>query len=145
MGISSDGIIAYGIDLGEGLDDDECNEFPWQDREKYDGEFREWVLREILGFTEEWYDGNEGYFDRQNAVLKPFPLEMVSHCSYDYPMYFLSIKGTERRASRGYPTFIEGLPEVTSKQRSALKEFAEEYNFKYDEEKVGWHLFSMYG
>lgn len=144
MGISSDGIIAYGINLGEGLDDDEGTVFPWQD-EKYDGEFEEWLLREVIGFTEEWEERLDGYFDRKKAALEPFPLDMILFCSYEYSMYFLSIKGTERRCSRGEATLIKELPEITSFKRSALKKFAEKYNFKYDQEKVGWHLLSMYG
>lgn len=70
---------------------------------------------------------------------------MIWHCSYFYPMYFLAVKGTERRASRGETTLIKEVPEINSFRRAALKKFAEEHNFKYDEDKVGWHLFSMYG
>lgn len=68
MGVSSDGIIAYGIDLGEGLDDDEESIFPWQS-EEYDGEFEEWLLREVIGFTEVWEEGvDDGYWDRKKAA-----------------------------------------------------------------------------
>lgn len=145
MSISSDGIIAYGIDLGEGMDDDEGTVFPWQDEEEYDGEFREWVLTKILGFTEEWHKDNEGYFDRQKAAWSPFPLEMVLHCSYEYSMYFLAVKGTVHTARRGYPTFIEKLPVVHDGQRQALIMFAEKHGLKCDPTKMGWHLLSMYG
>jgi len=138
VGISSDGIIAYGIDLG-----DESNLFPWA-KHKYDGEFESWVLLEILGFDEDWQT-YEGYYDMRKKLLDAYPIDLILHCSYEYPMYFLAVRGTKRRASRGYPTFIESFPEITSMQRVTLKKFADEHGLKCDDDKVGWHLFSVYG
>jgi len=100
MGISSDGILAYGYDLGG--DDGE-----WKIEEA--GEYGEWTpswlgededeegpveaaelaLLAAAGFTETDYEV-AGYFDRKREAEARVGVEMTSYCSGDYPMYVLS-------------------------------------------------------
>lgn len=69
-------------------------------------------------------------------------IEIIWHCSCDVVMAFLAIKGTEIRASRGYPENVPFLPydqnwpNVLDK---ALKDLGLEFPLKY-----GWYVFSMW-
>jgi hypothetical protein len=106
MGVSSDGILVYGYDIGE-LEDSLYGVVP----EDYDDDFREWVedkLLESVGFTEQDWEA-EGYFDRKREAENRLGVEVVVHCSYEYPMYILGIKGTITRAWRGSPQLIANL------------------------------------
>jgi len=131
MGVSSDGILVFGIELGR---EDELPEFLYTE----DGdeiEFDEMVDAE-LGISD------LSYGERAEA-RKAYPVDLVWHCSYDYPMYILAVPGTEVSASRGYPhEFTDGLPTVTQEQIDALKAWAAERDI---EGEPCWILTSMYG
>lgn len=131
MGVSSDGILVFGIELGL---EDELPEFLYtEDGDEID--------------FDEMVDGELGthdlpYSERVKA-RKAYPVDLVCHCSYDYPMYILAVPGTEISASRGYPhEFTNGLPTVTQEQIDAFKEWAAEHDI---EGEPCWVLTSMYG
>lgn len=105
MGQSTNGILAYGYDLGG--DDGwklqgagEYGELPplaWYDTDEESGygfqsaaETR--LLAEIAGFTETWSRDNEGYFDREKAAQARVGVELDSYCSGEYPMFLLAAK-----------------------------------------------------
>lgn len=105
MGQSTNATLAYGYDLGseegwkiEGLG--EYGEFPeldWYDPEDEDGDgFQEaaekHLLAELAGFSERWFKGNEGYFDREKAAKARVGVQFDTHCSGDYPMFLLATK-----------------------------------------------------
>ena len=90
--------------------------FPW-DRDRYVG-INDW-WEEIRGYKEPfklWENGkiNEEYKDRsccheyyehKRAWQKsnPVPVEVVKHCSSDYPMVIIAVPGTWIQALSGYP------------------------------------------
>ncbi len=95
MGQSTDAILCFGVELGE---DDEAPSF----MEGFD-EFDDFLMNE--GGQPRW--GEAGHsFDKQREWLAAQPVEMVLHCSGDYPMYILAVRGTVTTASRGYPQAV---------------------------------------
>ena len=130
MGVSSDGLLWYGVDLGDGEDDlsehlEAIINGPDEDADDYDedadfyGDGREWLAEH--GLT---------------------GVEFVQHCSYDYPMYGLAITGTSVRAPRGYPKQVDlkGAPDPAP-ILAAMRALEVPVN----EDAIGWHLGSLYG
>lgn len=101
MGQSTNGILAYGYDLGgtEGYKVREVGEYgelqlDWYDEDE-NADFAAAVERRLLdasGFTETWEDGHEGYFGREREAKQRLGMELYSYCSDDYPMYLLATK-----------------------------------------------------
>ena len=151
MGVSTDAIICFGILL------DEDSEYPFQDKD-----IEDWWIYDVLQFKHSIniYDENGNYkdgykppeevisayhresidFGKQN----PPPVELVTHCSHDYPMYVLAIPGTVKKANRGYPVVLN--PQelvVTNEQTKSLIDFCNEYNIEM-KDKPNWYLVSMW-
>lgn len=129
MGISSDGILVYGIDLGE-----EKPEF-LGDHEDMD----ELLMAE--GSQPQW--GDEGHdFKKQWAFLATCPADLTMYCSYDYPMYILSVRGTKKDVARGYVEEVESLS-VDDAKRDEFIAWCEAHGIENPQPK--WLLASMYG
>ena len=98
MGVSTDGILVLGIDLGEDLP-----EFMGDD-------FDTW-LEEQSGINPPNHNDYDNdwpkYWDAMREYKQDFPVDVVRHCSGDYPMYILAVNGTEHKASRGDPVIID--------------------------------------
>lgn len=94
MGTSTNGILAYGYDLGEdfaGLSDYERNEPAWYDESEGWQESAEKALLAAHGFTEtDWQV--DGYFARKKAAEEEMGVELDTYCSGDYPMFLLAAK-----------------------------------------------------
>ena len=155
MGMSTDGIICFGIDFEEGT------EFPWSG-DQFDGDIEEWWRKE-KGYITKFhpYDANGNYLPgighgdpRFNEEYKrrakwdianPLPVEVVHFCSGDYPMHIIAVAGTYRTACRGEVVKL-GLrlecPEPVKIQ--ALYSFLREYNIDFTGE-AGWLLASYWG
>lgn len=163
MGISSDGQISFGIAFEEDY------RFPWND-EKWGGDEEEWWIYGVCGYKPpfEIYDEsghyiggykpsqekiNEYYSHRRDFKDEhPMPVEIVRHCSYDYPMYIVAVKGTYICNSRGDTVkFDPQSMTITDDQKKAVIDFCERYcqpEDKYSEApKIdpNWYLTSMYG
>ncbi len=106
MSIASDGILAFGWNLGDDLD------LGWLDPENSDigDQIDKRLLAKLASFTEEFVP-EINYWERRNAAKDNIGVELIIHCSYDYPMYFLSAKGSASYAYRGSPVTIEDLRE----------------------------------
>lgn len=72
------------------------------------------------------------------------PVEIVTHCSYDYPMYILAAVGTETTASRGYAQNIDDSLKGHEEAIQKLLEFIKEENVELEGEP-SWLLYSMWG
>ena len=127
MGVSTDGILVYGIPMEE--------EFNFMG-ELYTDEY----IDHLLGVEECEWDVRR---DARNAC----PVEIVSHCSYDYPMYIVALTGTRIWASRGYPVEVD--PEKLNIDPEKIKEY---HKFITDKgipvpegETPHWVLCSMWG
>jgi hypothetical protein len=105
MTTSTDGILAYGYDLGgdeewkirEAGEYGELPELPWFDEDDEEGEgFQEAaerrLLAELASFTETWSPASEGYFEREEAAKARLGVEFETYCSGDYPSYLLATK-----------------------------------------------------
>jgi hypothetical protein len=130
MGVSSDGILVYGVDLGE-----EIPAF----LEEYDGDFNEY-LENRSGLPKYGETGHD--FGKHNEYPKAFPIDLTSYCSYEYPMHILSVRGTEHRAYRGYTVPIKSL-DVPRDKVAELISFCAEVGIENPE--PSWLLVSMYG
>jgi hypothetical protein len=114
MGQSTNGILAYGYDLGEfdkiqGLG--EYGELPpltWYDPEHTDDLIQaaeQQLLTEIAGFTETWEPGVEGYYERERAAKARTGVVLETYCSDSCPMYVLAAHVTT--VKRGYVEEID--------------------------------------
>lgn len=104
MGQSTNGILAYGYDLGgdeewkiAGLG--EYGELPpldWystdDDGDDFQSAAERRLLAELADFTETWTKDNEGYFDRERKAQARLGVEFDTYCSGEYPMYLLAAK-----------------------------------------------------
>jgi len=155
MGTSTDGQLCFGVSFPEE------HEFPW-------GEFEveEWWFEKILGYkhpfeiyddTGNYIDGvapdedlsNEYYAHYSNfRDANPMPVEVVMHCSYNYPMIIIAAKESLHCNSRGYPEVIntETLV-VTDESRQAVADFCKKYcEITSDVDlEPKWYLTSMWG
>lgn len=129
MGVSSDGLLVYGIDLGEGTPEFLADE----------QEFDEFLLTE--GGQPKW--GEEGHdFGKQRDYLAEQPVDLTFYCSYDYPMYILSVRGASHRVNRGYVEEVATL-DVDADKRSKFIDWCTAHGIEKPEPK--WLLASMYG
>lgn len=116
MGVSTDGILAYGYDLGGGEDEwhiAEVAEYePWHPAwleadEDGDYDYVDAVEKRLLasiGFTETDWEA-EGYFDRMKAAKERVGVELVIYCSFEYPIYLLAAHRVT--VARGYVQEID--------------------------------------
>ena len=157
MGISSDGQLNYGICFDEEFG------FPWNINDDEDDIELWW--ENVLGFKHTLpspFDENgnwkKGVEDRKafyewngerDDFMKanPIPIEMHMHCSYDYPMYIMTLPKTGFYNSRGDATEIK-LHELNNFHSeiaiATIKEFCKKYEIE-SEFKFSWWLTSLYG
>lgn len=156
MSQSTNGELWYGVVFEDGY------EFPW-DAKPFDGDIDDWWLKEC-GFSPSREinnsDGSDyaggvkpedalikSYYEEKRAFKEahPCPVEVVNYCSGEYPMYALSVDGTGRTASRGYPELITGLG-ISDSEINPLRNFLLKYDLKPDPDKPeGWYLSSYWG
>jgi len=155
MGVSSDGLIAFGIPFEEDF------QFPWN--EKYEGDIDAWWL-EVCGFKPTLYPytdegeyiegytekiGND-YYEEKRAFRNehPLPIEQRNYSCDSYPTYMLCIEDSVISASRGYPEVInpENLAgdEELGDWEKILTDFCEKYEIEMPSEPK-WYLFSYMG
>lgn len=116
MGLSTDAILCYGI----ALDDDES-----------------WEVHDVMGVEE--YDNDEfcEWLEKINEELEAVGLYIDSHCSAEYPMYYICVHETAISANRGYPQIVTmeriGIINERTKEKwdKKLKEACKQYNFPY--------------
>lgn len=125
MSTSTDGQICFGYELTEDA------EFPWSD----DGDIETWWAK-VSGMPE---NGNQYTWCRHN----PPPVELVTHCSGEYPLFILAAAGTLVTAYRGTPKKIEAL-NIPHSARWALEEFVKEHGIEVEGEPC-WLLSSYWG
>lgn len=117
MGYSTDGIFAYGYDLGG---DEEGWNFPGLDYGEWrpaeiegdeeacdDFDFAEWVEAKLLvaqGFTETDRDA-DGYYTRKREARAQLGIEVIHHGSIDYTAFLLTV--FNQSASRGSPEDVD--------------------------------------
>jgi len=152
MGVSTDGIIAFGVMCEEGT------EFPWDDFD----DVSEWWLTtsgyvptlhpftKLGEYAEGWTEQDSRldiYFAERRGWEKehPIPVEVVNYCSHNAPMFAICIPGTLICCTRGYPKAfdVEAL-RVTEEEVGSLLAFLDEYNIESDRNPQ-WLLMSFWG
>lgn len=136
MGVSTDAIIAFGFDLGE--------ERPgWL----LTGDDWDAVVARDAGLcrpeTKNYDDPAwSQYWDAKKAAVAVCPVELVYHCSWEYPMYFLAVYGTKLKAYRGSPTTFKlrdpGAPTI-----AGMEQWCAAHGVEW--RTPGWYLMSMWG
>lgn len=154
MGVSTDGILAYGYNLGgadagwEIQQADEDGEWTpvWaSDPDDLIGDVEK-VLLAAMGFTETDYQA-EGYFDRQREAQQRVGVEIESFCSGDYPMYVLAAHAiTAHRGHVKAVDFVE-LDKLRVEQAwdAKLKRAAEALGITPKQATPVWLLVSYWG
>jgi hypothetical protein len=147
MGHATDAQLCYGIAF------DSETEFPWSEADGID----EWWIT-VQGFkpTVEIYDEDDNWIngvqpDRDTVVnyynerhefiktMRELPVHPVTHCSCEYPMTILAVKGTFVSASRGNPKLINvSKLHVSPEDQAELLEFCREYGIKYSLGPCWW-------
>jgi len=144
MGTSTDGILAYGYDLGDdfGFEYDDKNRPAWMDND--DESYAETAWRMLLnanGFTETYGDGHANYFRRERAAEEALGLKLVFYCSGEASMYILAVK--EIRAHRGEALTID--LSVPGNANERLQWALDVLGVKPKADKPQWLLASYWG
>lgn len=124
-----------------------------QRRAKYERDKEAWEKA-----NPDWIKARDEYSEAKDRLEKECPIRIVSHCSYDYPMYVIAVRGDDneksyrdefyRSASRGYPEAIADasgqLPPIPQEKIEAAQEFCREHGLPaFDEPK--WLICTMNG
>jgi len=157
MSVSTDGIICYGIMIGETRD------FPWFCDEYYDDP-EEWWICEICGYKNpvEIFDENGNYINGKppskedhdlyyNSKFKfkkehPIPIDVVYTCCDACAEFIIAVPGSVMSARRGDPIVFD--PEdlkVSMEQHNKLVDFCRKYLDVTDEDVPKWYLASYWG
>lgn len=146
MGMSSSGVLLYGIYLGE-------ETLPWANEYNCEGEIRE-DFDERLAAVDELgeymaiMDGKHNIpYKEQRTLEEAAPVEIVYAGYHDYPHYFLALRGTHEYAY-GYGFEELDLYAMLNTTSSGLFTEAVEFCEKYklgDFRQAKWFLTSSYG
>jgi hypothetical protein len=141
MGVSTDALMAFGFDLGEELPES-FTAYLGDDENGEGFEADEFLLRDYDAGIPEWTpDGPPDYWHKRSEALGKLPVEIIAHCSGEYPMYFLAVRGTECQARRGYPS--EAVQrDIALREIGAMRAFCEKHGIEWQEPR--WHIFSMW-
>ena len=92
---------------------------------------------------EDWYPGaGKEYFRRKRAAINACPVEFILHCSDEFPMWVLAVRGTAVTAFRGSPREVD-MPQVEEARIEAFRAWVDER--APGSPAPGWLLFSMWG
>ena len=140
MGVSTDGLLVFGINFGEELPE------PFRGYEEFD-------LDEIIadeGGLTIWRDNmtdeeSTAYWARKKELVEASPVTHVMHCSWQHPDHIFAVRGFSHRAARGFPEKI-GVQDldVPFAKIEAFKKWLTDHGVDVDEEPV-WFLASMWG
>ena len=154
MGVSTNGIVAFGVALEEGVT------LPWESDPDFDDDIETWWFSvnkyegRLSPFTDlgEYAPGFsrgdpriDQYFEDRRNWLKgnPLPIQLQNYCSDSCPMWAACVPDTIVTAFRGYLEALDfeamGTPDATK-----LVEFLEKHEIEY-EGQPGWLLMSYWG
>lgn len=142
MSQSTDAILAFGFDLGETDLEEILNDSPPDG-----GDFEDWLCHRAGVIYPAGHDGIDSdeykaYDAAKKAAIEACPVELLMHCSYECPMYYLALRGSSVKANRGYPQDVyTNTPQP--EKIAAMKAFCDELGIDWQQPK--WHIFSMWG
>ena len=139
MGVSTDAILCFGFPVG----DDE-------NRPKFLKEYEEFhdLIRADAGIGE-WNEAMpeaayDAYWRRCRDAEKACPVDLVLHCTYEFSMYILIVRGCEITAERGRPVDID-IAKLTpsADQIAEMKLWCAAHDVEFSQPRL--ILCSMYG
>lgn len=98
-------------------------------------------LARLDGHRDELF--TEGYipYEVYKKYEEECPIEIVGHCSCDYRMYFVAIRGYNTLASRGYPhDFRDGFTSPTKDEIEKARIFCDKHDIEFN--NPSWSLMS---
>ena len=129
MGVSSDGMLYFGFEVGE-----EDQKPDWL--EDYD-DLDDFIVAKS-GLPD------DAPYEARRKVIEACPAELQLYCSYDCPMYILGVRGAEHCVSRGYTEEINIRSLAVDPDKiHALKAWCDQHGIEWQQPK--WLLCSMYG
>lgn len=145
MSTSNDAIVAFGFNLEE--ERPNClNIDQFDSYEKFDDMLVKTTLQEPQENFEYEMKNNspqwEKYYKEAQEIKNKCPVELIIFCSYEYTMYFIALKNTEIRASRGSVKNVK-MKDISEKEIQEFKNFCQKYDIKWVEPQ--WSLFGMNG
>lgn len=145
MGLSSDGILFFGINLGD--DEDREEPLPWEGKDG-EGEWEDFVAKKagIEKPTVEYTDETEAlydeYFEKRNKLVAATGCDVLQHGADSCLAHAIVLKHTS--ASRGYPVKLEReYFEVSTTDVLKIIEFCQILDVKWEE--PSWILTSWLG
>jgi hypothetical protein len=140
MGVSTDAILCFGIDLGEGMV--ECAELARINND-FGADTEEYLahLAGVPGYGSLDFPG----WEERNRRIAELPITIITHCSGDYPMHVLAIPGTEIRASRGYSEKVYASHmQVSQEKINAFMDWCSAHGVDVVTNEPTWVLCSMW-
>lgn len=151
MGVSTDGIVTFGVEVTE----EELPPYPWPPADYVEGAEEEeddlpTYLAKRAGAVDPWEaepqpseERRDAWYVAKEEAMKNSPIEIVLHCSYDFPMYIVALKGTTTKAWRGSPKELT-IPFIELARIAEAKAFCEEHKI-HPFHNPKWLLCSMWG
>jgi len=163
VGISSTGILYWGLDFGEDRpwlhwEDDSLDSRLMRSKQKLLARLQsssmaifEWEDDELDPDDCIWMANGAKQSDTwavRNEASKDLGVEMICHCSYDYSMWGLGVTESVNRASRGHPMSLKELivkPEWEVMLWIAREKLAAKFGPRWLKGDPSWILTSVYG
>lgn len=133
MGVSTDAILVFGFDCGETQP------------------IKDWIddliaeEAHLIRPAGSWDNPDvRAYHDARREAIEACPVDIVDHCSGEYPMYVVALRGSEIRSSRGHSTVIDPAAlNVAPERIVAMKAWCEAHGIQWRE--PSWLLVSYWG
>ena len=137
MGVSTNGIAFYGFPIEEWEDFDST---PWEKLAEEDPE----------GYYEDWDDyyaikmgTTSNKWKEKRKLRDKCKCTIGTHCSCDYPMYFVAIKHTVTTAYRGYPKRLD-ISMFDPKEKWNKDNKATIWNTPYEIDLMGYSAYDQF-
>lgn len=155
MGVCTDGIIFYGIEYGEDLPEragvvvDSVDWWYGAD-DIYDKKMgvKAPIYPERSDFEgpKEWEEALDEYGAAAKRIEDARGCELSTHCSGEYPIYYLALNYKHRVSPRGYSicfNVVDNFFKVGPEDDKIIENYCEIMGLKYSQPK--WYLASYYG
>ena len=138
MGVSSTGILYWGLDFGE--------DQPWVKAEGSYDYYEDFDPDDCLWMANGAKESDP--YSIRSESSKDLGVSMIIHCSYDYSMWGLGVTESISRAYRGSPVRLDEIavkPEWEVMLWIAREKLAAKFGPDWKKCKPGWILTSLYG
>jgi hypothetical protein len=145
MTVSTDAMLYYGFTF---LDEDE-NDPPWKKEDDEDYDVEDWLCEKLGGptppaseWSEELQEEFSNYWKAKRKFIEELPIMIGWHCYIDEPMYFICIRDSHHKASRGYPQKLGGDVVSLLGWNVVMREYCDRLGINW--QKPQWELASVW-